>query len=449
MMRTKPILVVDDEVEMRIAIREALLRNGHNVVTASSGLEVENKLKENQFNLVITDMKMPRMNGLEVLQLVKKEVPDIPVIIITAYGTIDTAVEAMKKGAFDYIIKPFSTEKLEVVVNKALLNRDERVIPFKNIPETKAAGKKAIVTADKKMMEILEVAKRIAKSNSTVLIQGESGTGKELLAYYIHQSSPRKNKTFIPVNCAALPEGLLESELFGHEKGSFTGAISRKTGKFELANQGTILLDEISEMEPQLQAKLLRVLQEHEIDRVGGREPIPIDIRIISTTNRDLKEEIKKGNFREDLFYRLNVIPLIIPPLRDRKEDISVLANHFLEKYSLRNQKKITRISEETIDLLKKYTWKGNVRELENVIERAVVLCHEDIILPKHLFINEEFETEENISFKAGISLRDMEKQLIFKTLEEVSGNRTHAAKILGISIRTLRNKLNEYKQTA
>lgn len=448
-MRTRPILVVDDEVEMRVAIRETLVRSGHDVVTASSGLEVESKLKENQFHLVITDMKMPRMSGLEVLQLVKKEVPDIPVIMITAYGTIDTAVEAMKKGAFDYIIKPFSTEKLEGVVRKALSNTDEKVIPFKNTSETKIAGKKEIVTANKKMIEILEIAKRIARSNSTVLIQGESGTGKELLAYYIHQSSPRKNKTFIPVNCAALPEGLLESELFGHEKGSFTGAISRKIGKFELANGGTILLDEISEMEPQLQAKLLRVLQEHEIDRVGGREPIPIDIRIVSTTNRDLKEEIKKGNFREDLFYRLNVIPLIIPPLRDRKEDISVLANHFLEKYSHKNQKKITRISEETIDLLKKYTWKGNVRELENVIERAVVLCHEDIILPKHLFINEEFENEENISLKAGISLRDMEKQLIFKTLEEVNGNRTHAAKILGISIRTLRNKLNEYKHAS
>jgi len=446
-MGERPILVIDDEAGMRAAIRETLIRVGYDVTTASNGFEAISKLKENSFHLVLTDMKMPRMNGLEVLRKVKKQIPHLPVIMITAYGTIDTAVEAMKEGAFDYIIKPFSTEKLESVVNKALLNIDQKSLPQRDFSQIKINQKKEIVTKNKKMLEILEIAEEISKSNSTVMIQGESGTGKELLAYYIHKSSQRRDKPFIAINCAALPEGLLESELFGHEKGSFTGAIARKIGKFELANDGTILLDEISEMEHQLQAKLLRVLQEYEIDRVGGRIPIPIDIRIISTTNKDLKEEVKKGNFREDLFYRLNVIPLMIPPLRERKGDISILADHFLKKYSKRNGKKTSRISEETIDLLKKYYWKGNVRELENVIERAVVLCDGDVILPKNLFMNEEFDNEESISVRAGVSLREMEKQLIFKTLDEVGGNRTHAAKILGISIRTLRNKLNEYKE--
>ena len=446
-MGERPILVIDDEAGMRAAIRETLIRVGYDVTTASNGFEAISKLKENNFHLVLTDMKMPRMNGLEVLRKVKKQIPHLPVIMITAYGTIDTAVEAMKEGAFDYIIKPFSTEKLESVVNKALLNIDQKSLPQRDFSQIKINQKKEIVTKNKKMLEILEIAEEISKSNSTVMIQGESGTGKELLAYYIHKSSQRRDKPFIAINCAALPEGLLESELFGHEKGSFTGAIARKIGKFELANDGTILLDEISEMEHQLQAKLLRVLQEYEIDRVGGRIPIPIDIRIISTTNKDLKEEVKKGNFREDLFYRLNVIPLMIPPLRERKGDISILADHFLKKYSKRNGKKTSRISEETIDLLKKYYWKGNVRELENVIERAVVLCDGDVILPKNLFMNEEFDNEESISVRAGVSLREMEKQLIFKTLDEVGGNRTHAAKILGISIRTLRNKLNEYKE--
>lgn len=446
-MGERPILVIDDEAGMRAAIRETLIRVGYDVTTASNGFEAISKLKENNFHLVLTDMKMPRMNGLEVLRKVKKQIPHLPVIMITAYGTIDTAVEAMKEGAFDYIIKPFSTEKLESVVNKALLNIDQKSLTQRDFSQIKINQKKEIVTKNKKMLEILEIAEEISKSNSTVMIQGESGTGKELLACYIHKSSQRRDKPFIAINCAALPEGLLESELFGHEKGSFTGAIARKIGKFELANNGTILLDEISEMEHQLQAKLLRVLQEYEIDRVGGRIPIPIDIRIISTTNKDLKEEVKKGNFREDLFYRLNVIPLTIPPLREKKGDISILADHFLKKYSKRNGKKVSRISEETIDLLKKYYWKGNVRELENVIERAVVLCDGDVILPKNLFMNEEFDNEESISVRAGVSLREMERQLIFKTLDEVGGNRTHAAKILGISIRTLRNKLNEYKE--
>ncbi|HUU49595.1 MAG TPA: sigma-54 dependent transcriptional regulator [Nitrospinota bacterium] len=446
-MGERPILVIDDEAGMRAAIRETLIRVGYDVTTASNGFEAISKLKENNFHLVLTDMKMPRMNGLEVLRKVKKQIPHLPVIMITAYGTIDTAVEAMKEGAFDYIIKPFSTEKLESVVNKALLNIDQKSLPQRDFSQIKINQKKEIVTKNKKMLEILEIAEEISKSNSAVMIQGESGTGKELLACYIHKSSQRRDKPFIAINCAALPEGLLESELFGHEKGSFTGAIARKIGKFELANDGTILLDEISEMEHQLQAKLLRVLQEYEIDRVGGRTPIPIDIRIVSTTNKDLKEEVKKGNFREDLFYRLNVIPLTIPPLRERKGDISILADHFLKKYSKRNGKKTSRISEETIDLLKKYYWRGNVRELENVIERAVVLCDGDVILPKNLFMNEEFDNEESISVRAGVSLREMEKQLIFKTLDEVGGNRTHAAKVLGISIRTLRNKLNEYKE--
>ena len=300
------------------------------------------------------------------------------------------------------------------------------------------------------MKKVIDMACSIAYSSSTVLVQGESGTGKEMLAKYIHQHSNRNDKPFVAVNCAALPKDLLESELFGHERGSFTGALQRKIGKFELANHGTILLDEISELDMSLQAKLLRVLQEREVDRIGGREPVQIDVRVIATTNSNLREAIDKRTFREDLYFRLNVIPLFIPSLRERKDDIPLLSYYFIKKHCLKNRKKITEISKEAVDVLTSNNWRGNVRELENVIERAILLCNCNIISPEHLFLDTPLLAVEKEmikpSLKAGITVREMERQLIFNTLEEVKGNRTKAAELLGVSIRTLRNKLNEYK---
>jgi DNA-binding NtrC family response regulator len=447
-MRAQSILVVDDEPDMRSALSHALSRSGYSVQTASSGFEALEKFKKEDFGMVITDLKMPEMSGMEVLDEVKKISPQIPVIMITAYGTIDNAVEAMKEGASDYILKPFSSETLDAAVKKVYLNSNGQTQckSLKVYARTNTEINR-IITQDPKLLKILDLAENVAASNATVLIMGESGTGKELLASFIHQHSGQNESPYVAVNCAALPESLAESELFGHEKGAFTGAASRKTGKFELADRGTILLDEISEMPVPLQAKLLRVLQEREIDRVGGNKPIPIEVRIIATSNIDLKSAVKQGKFREDLFYRLNVIPFTIPPLRERKGDIPLLADYFLERYSANNNKNMKKIAEETISLLLKYNWKGNARELKNTIERAVLLGRGDVLLPKHLFLEApENEQEKDIPFRVGLSVREMEKELIFQTLKEVNGNRTHAAEILGISIRTLRNKLREYK---
>jgi DNA-binding NtrC family response regulator len=433
---------------MRIALTHALGRSGYSVETAASGIEGLEKLKKDRFSLVITDVKMPGISGMKVLEGVKRISPKVPVIMITAYGTIGNAVEAMKVGASDYLLKPFSSETLESTVKRVCSECDvrttEQPVP---VNQTHATKRKEILTQDPILLKILDLARDVAPSNATVLILGESGTGKELLASFIHQHSNRRRKPYVAVNCAALPENLAESELFGHEKGAFTGAESRKLGKFELANHGTILLDEISEMANPLQAKLLRVLQEKEIDRVGGNRPIAIDVRILAISNINLEEAVKKGTFRGDLFYRINVIPLTIPPLRERKGDIRILSEYFLQHYSMKNDKEMIRIADGTISLLSKYDWKGNVRELENIIERAVLLGRGDVLLPKHLFLDKpENEIKRSSLIKTGLSVREMEKQLIFQTLGEVNGNRTHAAKLLGISIRTLRNKLREYK---
>ena len=440
----RPILVIDDEESMRIALTEALSRSGHLVDCISNGYDALKKVQSSSCKLVITDVRMPKMNGLEVLQEIKKVLPQIPVIMITAYGTIHNAVEAMKKGATDYILKPFSFEELDAVVKRALTDgrgqgssvRDEQ-------------KQREIITRDPQMLKLMDLARSIALSKSTVLIQGESGTGKELFARYVHQHSERREKKFIAVNCAAIPENLLESELFGYEKGAFTGAVSRRLGKFELADGSTILLDEISEMGLKLQAKLLRVLQEFEIDRVGGREPVSIDVRTIATTNVELEQAIEEGKFREDLFYRLNVIPLKISPLRERKEDIPLLVEHFVNKHCLRCNKETPQVSPEVLTVLKNYEWRGNVRELENVIERTILLHRDEVLLPEHLLIMEKAGgngKEKGSISKGSSSMKEMEKELILKTLEELRGNRTHAAKSLGISIRTLRNKLSDYR---
>ncbi len=447
-MTAQSILVVDDEPDMRVALTHVLIRTGYSVDCASCGSEALLKFKRGGYSLVITDVKMPEMSGLKLLGKVKKMSPQVPVIMITGYGTINNAVEAMQKGASDYILKPFSSDTLEAVVKNVNIKSNN---PARNgladIDILKNSGAKKMITRDRKLLNILEMAKEVALSNATVLIQGESGTGKEILASIIHHYSGNGERPYVCINCAALPDTLAESELFGHEKGSFTGATSRKTGKFELANRGTILLDEISEMAMPLQAKLLRALQEKEIDRIGGTRPVPIDSRIIAISNIDLKKAVKAGKFREDLYYRLNVIPFTIPPLRERKCDILLLTKYFLEKYSLVNNRNMTKIAENTKSLLMKHDWKGNVRELENYIERAVLLGKGDTLLPEHILFDEpDMDTKKPVPVKVGLSVKEMERELIFHTLNEVDDNRTRAAELLGISIRTLRNKLREYK---
>jgi len=438
----RAILVVDDEESMQCALSEALSRIGHQVDCVSNGYDALKKVASSSFKLVITDVRMPKMSGLEVLQEIKKVSPQTPVIVITAYGVIHDAVEAMKRGASDYILKPFSFEALSASVKRALMDGRGQAGP--GVRDQK---QREIVTGNAKMNKCIALARSVALSRSTVLIQGESGTGKELLARFIHQHSDCKDKPFVAVNCAAIPENLLESELFGYEKGAFTGANSKRLGKFELAHGSTLLLDEVSEMCLKLQAKLLRVLQEFEIDRVGGSDPVPIDVRVIATTNVALQDAVEKGNFREDLYYRLNVIPLTIPPLRERKEDIPLLVEHFVRKHSARCNKPAPQVCPEVIPVLQGYEWRGNVRELENVIERTVLLHKGEKLLAEHLVIEWPQHRPRRESAKGAQTMKDMEKDLILKTLEEVEGNRTHAAKALGISIRTLRNKLSEYKR--
>lgn len=474
-----PILVVDDEVEMRIAMSAALKKCGFPVELSHNAIDALNKFKKKEYSLVITDMTMPKRSGIELLKDLKAINPEVPVVLITAYGTIDTALAAMKHGAFDYVQKPFDFDTFIFLIERALASRNETpAAPERPASQAKKGKKgeaksktsfKDIITQDEGMRGLLQVAKSIAVSKATVLIQAESGTGKELLARYIHNNSERKDAPFVAVNCAALPENLLESELFGHKKGSFTGATNDHRGKFEQAQGGTILLDEISEMPLSLQAKLLRVLQEYVVDRVGGTESIPVDVRVIATTNRDLMESVNQGDFREDLYFRLNVIPLHLPPLRERKVDVRLLANYFIEKHSEINNLEPPKVHEDVYKLLENYNWRGNVRELENVMERALLLCDQKNILVANLLMTPKAITQpqhaqprqearpaspaapsssggEVLKIEVGMTLGEIEKLVILKTLEHTEQNKTKTAEVLGISIRTLRNKLNEYK---
>jgi DNA-binding NtrC family response regulator len=433
------LLVVDDEPQMLIAINETLRRRGYRITTAGSGMEALCRLREKYYQLVITDMRMPEVSGLDLLRKVKSLAPQTPVILLTAYGTIQNAVDAMRDGAFDYLLKPFSSESLERVVRRAL----------DASPRRNERASRAILTQDPVFSRTLEQASQAAGSSATILIEAESGTGKELMARMLHSKSPRASNAFIAVNCAALPESLLESELFGFEKGAFTGAGVSKPGKFELANHGTLLLDEIGEMAPILQAKLLRVLQEKEVDRIGGKAPVEIDVRIIATTNRDLLSLVRDGDFREDLYYRLNVVRLTIPPLRERPDDIPLLVDLFCKRYG-RDLAGIG-LSEEALRKLVRHSWPGNVRELENTVQRAAALCSGSVIQPEDLLLNKEEcapapnPKSVDLGLSGGVTMREMERQLICRTLEDTGGNRTRAAKCLGISLRTLRNKLNEF----
>lgn len=432
----KNVLVVDDEQQVLGAIDETLKRKGYSITKAGSGIEALGKMRKDFFQAVITDVRMPEMDGMSVLKAIKQQTPQVPVIMLTGHGTVPDAVRALKMGAYDYLMKPFTSQQLVDVVWRAT---------EKSPAEQGGAGR--ILADDVRMRELLGLAAHAAASEATVLIQAESGTGKELLARFVHENSSRRNGPFVAVNCAALPDELLESELFGYEKGAFTGALQRKPGKFELANGGTILLDEIGEMPPLLQAKLLRVLQENEVDTVGGLRPLPVDVRAIATTNCNLKECVRDGRFREDLYYRLHVIPLSIPPLRDRKGDINLLVNHFCARFGTEDGP--SGFSDETLELLQRYDWPGNVRELENVVRRALALSRNPVISPGDLFLQldeDDSETEPSVEMRAGLSLREMEKEMIRITLQDTGGNRTHAARMLGISLRTLRNKLSEYR---
>ena len=446
-----PILIIDDQSDNRKELTRSLERVGFPVESAFDGLQALDKFRSKKYSMVITNQQTPRTEGGDVLGSLKKISPQIPVIVIAANGTVHDAVEAMHAGASDYLLKPFSVETLEKTVKKTirLSNGNSQSKYNRKSPGDEPIGKE-IITRNRKIQDMLSRARSVAPSTATVLIQGESGTGKELLAAYVHHHSRNPQAPYVAVNCAALPDTLAESELFGHEKGSFTGAIGRKIGKFELAKQGSLVLDEISEMPLLLQAKLLRGLQEKEIDRIGGTHPIPIDARVIAISNVDLKTAVTEGKFRQDLYYRINVIPLTLPPLRERKEDIELLAEHFLRKYCLANQKTITAIDDIAMKIMRNYSWKGNIRELENTIERAVLISVGGIILPEHLLLDlseHESESAATFSVNSGYTVREMEKELIFRTLKDVNDNRTHAAELLGISIRTLRNKLREYRE--
>ncbi len=440
------ILIVDDEKLVRDFLFETLSKAGYSVRTAENGEQALNEIGEREFDLVLTDVKMPALSGIEVLKAVKQTAPFTSVVVITAYGTVGDAVEAMKLGAFDYLPKPFTPEHIEVTAKKAI---EYRRLLLENVRlKSELAGKfENIVGKTPAMKKVFELVESVAPTRSTVLIYGESGTGKELIARAIHINSTRKDGPFVRVNCAALPEGLIESELFGHEKGAFTGALRQTRGRFEMADGGTLLLDEISEIPTGLQAKLLRVLQEREFERVGSGYTIKVDVRLIATTNRNLQDEIKKGRFREDLYFRLNVVKLEMPSLRDRKEDIPLLAAHFIGRYAAENGKKIDGISPRAMTLLNDYGWPGNVRELENFIERATVMAPSNILMPndfpKELVLGHAVPAEDRI--RSGMTVHTAEKLLILKTLEAVEGNKTKAAELLGITSRTLRNKLDEY----
>lgn len=442
-MKKVKILVVDDEAIVRESLGDWLKDADYQVFTAESGHEALKVIEREKPVIMIADLVMPGMDGIELMKRAKARQPRIEVIIITAYASIPTAITAMKEGAYDYIEKPFCPERTELLVKKLAEHQEliEENLTLRQRLEDRYHFEN-IITKSPKMQRLIELIKIVGKSNATVLITGESGTGKELVARAIQSQSSRHNKPFITISCAALPESLLESELFGHEKGSFTGAYTQKKGKFEFANGGTIFLDEIGEMSANIQVHLLRVLEEKEFTRVGGNEPIRVDVRVISATNKDLRKAIEKQEFREDLYYRLNVVNIELPPLRERKEDVPLLAEHFLNKFAADNRKEVTGFSPDAMEFLLGYDWPGNVRELENAIERAVILAKDSIITVADL-------PQENLSLvrlaSTGKNLKEVEKNHVLNVLRKAGGNYSEAARILGISRMTLYNKAKEY----
>ena len=447
-MKKSTILLIDDDDSLRRVIEFSLTEAGHTVRPAASGEEGLALFEAGAFDAVITDITMPGMNGMEVLEKVRQKDEHVPVIMITAYGTIESAVEAMRKGAFDYVTKPFNRDEFRLTLDKALrFRRLEQENIALRAEVTDRYRFDSIIGASTTMREVLDLAGRVAASDASVLITGETGTGKELLAKGIHFNSPRREGPFVAVNCAAIPENLIESELFGHVKGAFTGAIRDKEGRFEQAAGGTLFLDEIGDLRIDLQAKILRALQEREVDRVGGSRTIPVDVRVIAATNKDLERMVKEGQFREDLYYRLSVIVLQMPPLRDRREDIPLLTSHFLRKF---NKGSEVNMDEAAMKALRSYGWPGNVRELENVVERASVLKRGAVITRSELpdKLSKEHKGVEDIILNLpdeGISLEDLEKGLLIKALERHKGNQTRAAEYLGITRPTLIYRMEKY----
>ena len=449
------ILIVEDKESMAQMLRETLELARYEVIIAKDGGEGIKRVRDSKVDLVLTDLKLPKKDGIEVLKASKEENPLLPVIVMTAFGSVETAVSAMKMGAYDFITKPLDTDYLLMLIDRAL--RNQRIVT-ENILLKDALSHRAgipdIIGKSPGMIAVAENIQKVSSTKTTVLLLGESGTGKELFARAIHDLSPRRDRPFVTLNCAAIPKELLESELFGHEKGAFTGAGEKKPGKLELADRGTVFLDEIGEMDLGLQAKVLRALQEGEIDRVGGSKPVTVDIRIIAASNRDLEAAVAGHLFREDLFYRLSVFPITVPPLRERKDDIPVLAEHFIAACAAEMNVPRKCISETAMDTLKSYYWKGNVRELENVIERAMILCEGDTITEEHLRLAPSVSPasmlmnipmEGTLEEASHTALRAAETMRIRKALESTHGNKTRAAEMLKVSYKTLLTKIKEY----
>ena len=448
------ILIVDDEPSIRKVLAAHLHRFGWDAETAPDGAAAIAKLQDEPYHVVVSDLRMPHVDGLALLRWVEQNQPGLPVILITAHGTVDSAVEAIKEGAFDYVTKPFDKDELHQVVTKALATE---AINARRVHAAPGGAAEAIVTNTPTMREVLRLVEKVAASPTTVLVTGESGTGKELVARALHEQSDRAGKPFIQINCGAIPETLFEAELFGYEKGSFTGAVSSKPGRFELAHGGTLFLDEVGELPRDMQVKLLRALQERLIDRVGGLEPIPIDVRVIAATNTDMRKATDEGFFRSDLFYRLSVVPIHLPPLRERVEDIPLLVEHFLKRFAARLSKPVPRVNPEALALLLAHPWPGNIRELENLVERAVLLAESDVIGPGDLpglrpggtpggGLGAD-EALEDLGLKEYVRVHTarLERARIQRVLEAEDGNVTRAARRLGISRKSLQTKMKEY----
>jgi two-component system, NtrC family, response regulator HydG len=451
--RVRTILVVDDDPGQRVMLRAVLSAEGYRTAEAEEGASAITQIEASFFDLILMDVRMAHLDGMAALKAIKARSPGIPIVLMTAYGTVRDAVEAMKAGAYDYLTKPLDLDELKLTIARGLRHA---ALEEENARLRALVGcdvdVSAIIGTSEPMRRVFEAMALVAPTEATVLILGESGTGKELVAQAIHANSPRRAGPLITVNCAALPEALLESELFGHERGAFTGATERRLGRFELAHGGTIFLDEIGELTPAAQARLLRVLQAQEFERVGGSKTLKVDVRIIAATNKDLEVAVRAGRFREDLLYRLQVFPLSMPPLRERRDDIPLLAEHFLKRYAERHRRRLRGLTPRALDLFMRYDWPGNVRELEHTIERAVILTRGEYITPEELpptiralSSDPDAITPQEPPVPVGITLKEVERELIRKTLEHTGGNRTKAAEILGISRATLHNKLREY----
>lgn len=455
------VLVVDDEKNITLVIQAMLDKAGYQVTGINDSVQARELIENEEFDAIITDLYMPGPGGMEILESCQKTRSQLPVIIITAYGTVESAVAALKRGAFDFVTKPFDQSEILNVVQKAVATyrqRQKEPISIQPSPVPAAASSvtiSSIIGASPQMQEVFKMISKIAASPSTILVSGESGTGKELVAYEIHRNSQRASKPFIKINCAAIPATLIESELFGYERGAFTGAVASKPGRFELANEGTLFLDEVGEMPLEMQVKLLRVLQEQELQRVGGVNTIRIDVRIITATNRDLEAEVKAGRFREDLFYRLNVVPIVLPPLRDRREDVDLLIRYFVQQFNQKLKKGITAVAPDTLYALRNYSWPGNIRQLENVLERMVLMADKNVLempdLPEDVaaaVAGHSFSSagEEPVTFKEIVKrqTQNVERDLIERALEETNGNVTRAAEKLGLSRKGLQLKIKE-----